>query len=72
MNFKLKYEKPVYKLYENYNTHLKNLEEQIQNKNNMIENLLRTIKGLTSYKGSPDIAVYRAPTQHNFITFHKF
>ena len=42
LNFKLKWEKLVSKSYENYNTHLKNLEEQIQNKNKMIENLLHT------------------------------
>ena len=58
LNFKLKWEKLVSKSYENYNTHLKNLEEQIQNKDKMIENLLHTIKVLTSYKGAPDIAVY--------------
>ena len=59
MNFKLKCRKLVPKSYENYNTHLENLEEQIQNKDKMIKNLLHTIKVLTSYKGgSPDIAVY--------------
>ena len=58
MNFKLKWEKLVSKSYENYNTHLKNLEQQIQNKDKMIENLLHTIKVLTSYKGSPSIVVY--------------
>ena len=42
LNFKLKWEKLVSKSYENYNTHLKNLEEQIQNKDKMIENLLHT------------------------------
>ena len=42
LNFKLKWEKLVSKAYENYNTHLKNLEEQIQNKDKMIENLLHT------------------------------
>ena len=34
------------------------MQEQIQNKDKMIENLVHTIKVLTSYKGSPDIAVY--------------
>ena len=32
LNFKLKYEKLVSKSYENYDTHLKNLKEQIQYK----------------------------------------
>ena len=58
LNFILKCKKLVSKSYENYNTNLKNLEEQIQNIDKMIENLLHTIKVLTSYKGSPDIAVY--------------
>ena len=58
MNFTLKWEKLVSKSYENYNTHLKNLEEQIQNKGKMIENLLHTIKVLTYCKGSPNIALY--------------
>ena len=58
LNFKLKCEKLVSKSYENYNTHLKNLKEQIQNNDKMIENLLHTIKVLTSFKGSRDIAVY--------------
>ena len=58
LNFKLKCEKLVSKSYENYNTHLKNLKEQIQNNDKMIENLLHTIKVLTSFKGSQDIAVY--------------
>ena len=58
LNFILKCKKLVSKSHENYNTNLKNLEEQIQNIDKMIENLLHTIKVLTSYKGSPDIAVY--------------
>ena len=58
LNFKLKCKKLVSKSYENYNTHLKNLKEQIQNNDKMIENLLHTIKVLTSFKGSRDIAVY--------------
>ena len=58
LNFKLKCEKLVSKSYENYNTHLKNLKEQIQKNDKMIENLLHTIKVLTSFKGSRDIAVY--------------
>ena len=65
LNFKLKCEKLASKSYENYNTHLKNLEEQIQNKDKMIENLLHTIKVLTSYKGSPDIAVYEKRDVNN-------
>ena len=58
LNFKLKYQKLVSKSYENYDTHLKNLEEQIQYKDKMIDNLLHIIiKVLTTYKGSPVIAV---------------
>ena len=66
LNFKLKCEKSVYKSYRNYNTHIKNLEKQIQNKDKMIENLLYTIKVHTSYKGSPDIAVHETRVVSDF------
>ena len=52
---------------------LKNTDEtknyfirEIQNKDKMIENLLHTIKVLTSSKGSPDIAIYEKRDAKDF------
>ena len=67
ISFKSKCEKLVSKAYENYNTHIINLEQQIQNKDKIIEDLLQTIKEITTSKISPDIGMQSENLNTSFI-----
>ena len=68
-NFKLMCEKLVSKSYENFNTHRKNLEKQLENKDKLIAELIQTINSMTTLKSitTSKEPILTIPTDETFV-----